>query len=123
MGDRKFVIFPNKMNVFSFSNSEFVSTSNLDSLRNLLSIGTGLMSCREFLCEIKRHYGFALFIFFLLDALDVELGFYRVDIPPKGSKTECIVVILARAFFTPPPLARRNILGGADTGFKKQCPQ
>ena len=33
---------------------------------------------------------------FLVDALDVEFGFSGVDFPPKGSKTQCIVVFHAK---------------------------
>ena len=35
----------------------------------------------------------------ILDALDVEFGFSRVDFLPKGSKTQRIVVILAKTVF------------------------
>ena len=35
----------------------------------------------------------------MLDALEVEFGFARVDFPPKCSKTERIVLILAKTFF------------------------
>ena len=42
---------------------------------------------------------FFVFFILLLNALDVEFGFSRVDFPPKGSKTQRIVVILAKTLF------------------------
>ena len=35
----------------------------------------------------------------ILDALDLEFGFSRVDFPPKGSKTQSFCVILAKTSF------------------------
>ena len=35
----------------------------------------------------------------MLIALDIEFGFSRVDFPPKGSKTQRIVAILAKTLF------------------------
>ena len=35
----------------------------------------------------------------ILDAIDLEFGFSRVDFPPKGSKPQRIVVILAKTVF------------------------
>ena len=35
----------------------------------------------------------------IIDAIEVEFGFSRVDSPPKGSKTQSLVVILAKTLF------------------------
>ena len=35
----------------------------------------------------------------ILDAVDLEFGFSRIDFPPKGSKTQSFCVILAKTSF------------------------
>ena len=51
-----------------------------------------LTSVRDFLRKIKANYVFAS----ILDVIDLEFGFSRVDFPPKGSKSKQIVVIYAK---------------------------
>ena len=44
------------------------------------------------------HFVFT-FLAGILDAIDLEFGFSRVDFPPKGSKSQSFFVILAKALF------------------------
>ena len=71
---------------------DFVSSSNSNSPRNSLHKKLSLASVRDFLRKIEPNYIFAS----ILDAIDLEFGFSRVDFPPKGSKSKQIVVILAK---------------------------
>ena len=71
---------------------DFLSTSNSDSPRNSLHNELSLASVRDFLHKIKPNYIFAS----IVDAIDLEFGFSRVDFRPKGSKSKQIVVIHAK---------------------------
>ena len=58
-------------------------------------------SCRSrlFQCDFAQFLEVSTRLGDILDALDLEFGFSRVDFPPKGSKTQSFCVILAKTSF------------------------